>query len=537
MLHVVLRHWRSILKYNTGGRGNTPIMNDRKMGKIGTMSQSNPVTAHGTFNTIDVPCYLIGISTKVPNENFAYYATKHRDDVVRELFDEILKRSDVVLCSNLLTKKWLVEFFSIPDEKVDYFVPESEGEIKRALDKFWRAQSGIIVPIEPKDVYFFYNRQWGRTQNSLFYDEYDKNVIVKGPQISYQDETVIYSAEISINGKDEILWVSTPRKNEKYFVTDRCDAFLIAVLPFAMRYNHDILISGSVSSDLLHNIKEILIPSLVRNDKSLYSIQILCEEDNSIIIGEGVGTAISGGVDSFWTLTNYIDNEVSSYRLTNLYVGNYLYEGEAKKLIYERANAISKELGIPLIKSDTNVSKMFDKYIPHLFYHAYKTFFGIFALRKAWNKYYYSSGYEFESFSLKDNSKSDTAHYDLLLAHVFSVNGFSVYSAGASVDRYEKTKFISKNPITYKYLNVCLDPSRKINCGRCGKCTRTLLNLEMCGAVDEYSEVFDLNYFINNKRKALEQMVREKNSPFYRKAYQYYKKQNRELIEEIEGKI
>lgn len=161
----------------------------------------------------------------------------------------------------------------------------------------------------------------------------------------------------------------------------------------------------------------------------------------------------------------------------------------------------------------------------------------IFALRKAWNKYYYSSGYEFESFSLKDNSKSDTAHYDLLLAHVFSVNGFSVYSAGASVDRYEKTKFISKNPITYKYLNVCLDPSRKINCGRCGKCTRTLLNLEMCGAVDEYSEVFDLNYFINNKRKALEQMVREKNSPFYRKAYQYYKKQNRELIEEIEGKI
>ena len=25
-------------------------MNDRKMGNIGTMSQSNPVTTHGTFN-------------------------------------------------------------------------------------------------------------------------------------------------------------------------------------------------------------------------------------------------------------------------------------------------------------------------------------------------------------------------------------------------------------------------------------------------------------------------------------------------------
>ena len=27
-------------------------MNDRNMGKIGTMSQSNPVTAHGIFNSI-----------------------------------------------------------------------------------------------------------------------------------------------------------------------------------------------------------------------------------------------------------------------------------------------------------------------------------------------------------------------------------------------------------------------------------------------------------------------------------------------------
>ena len=40
------------MKYNTGGRGNTPIINDRNMGKIGTMSQSNLVTTHGIFNTI-----------------------------------------------------------------------------------------------------------------------------------------------------------------------------------------------------------------------------------------------------------------------------------------------------------------------------------------------------------------------------------------------------------------------------------------------------------------------------------------------------
>ena len=45
------------MKYNTGGRGNTPIINDRNMGKIGTMSQSNLVTTHGIFNSnIDITC-------------------------------------------------------------------------------------------------------------------------------------------------------------------------------------------------------------------------------------------------------------------------------------------------------------------------------------------------------------------------------------------------------------------------------------------------------------------------------------------------
>ena len=43
---------------NIGGRGNTPIINDRNMGKIGTMSQSNPVTAHGIFNMNIIGKYL-----------------------------------------------------------------------------------------------------------------------------------------------------------------------------------------------------------------------------------------------------------------------------------------------------------------------------------------------------------------------------------------------------------------------------------------------------------------------------------------------
>ena len=47
------------MKYNTGGRGNTPIINDRNMGKIGTMSQSNLVTTHGIFNKNEIDEFYV----------------------------------------------------------------------------------------------------------------------------------------------------------------------------------------------------------------------------------------------------------------------------------------------------------------------------------------------------------------------------------------------------------------------------------------------------------------------------------------------
>lgn len=38
------------------------------------------------------------------------------------------------------------------------------------------------------------------------------------------------------------------------------------------------------------------------------------------------------------------------------------------------------------------------------------------------------------------------------------------------------------------------------NCGRCEKCTRTLLALDALGALDKYRDVFDVDYYLSHKQ-------------------------------------
>ncbi|MCE8471320.1 hypothetical protein LZ189_20120, partial [Rhodovulum sulfidophilum] len=41
------------------------------------------------------------------------------------------------------------------------------------------------------------------------------------------------------------------------------------------------------------------------------------------------------------------------------------------------------------------------------------------------------------------------------------------------------------------------------NCSRCWKCNRTLVSLDLIGALEKYDRVFDLEYYRQNKRSAV----------------------------------
>ena len=70
------------------------------------------------------------------------------------------------------------------------------------------------------------------------------------------------------------VWFSVPECYSEYLCYERSDAFLIGMLNWAMRTGDDIECEAPVSEELLFQIREHLIPSLAKYDKTLRWIAI-----------------------------------------------------------------------------------------------------------------------------------------------------------------------------------------------------------------------------------------------------------------------
>ena len=72
------------------------------------------------------------------------------------------------------------------------------------------------------------------------------------------------------------------------------------------------------------------------------------------------------------------------------------------------------------------------------------------------------------------------------------------------VTRYEKTERIADNHLAQKYLDVCFCFN---NCGKCSKCRRTLLTLDLLGKVQEFGQIFDVDAFEKDKVQAYSDLL------------------------------
>lgn len=305
------------------------------------------------------------------------------------------------------------------------------------------------------------------------------------------------------NGKPELLWAETTEEYAPYLTWERSDAFVIGILNWAMRKGHDIKTTTPMSESLYYQITNYLIPGLIAGSPRIHNIKIESPIASEPLPNAGfVGTGVTCGVDSLYSIATNESEEYPRHKLTHLTffnVGSH-GEGEEGERIYrgrlKTAETFCRDNGYPLVTVNSNLQDVVDQ--NHFLTATYSAAFAILALQKMWRLYYLASaGNDYEAFTLKDNDRNCSEDYELFLLPLLSTEQTRIESSGAGVTRQNKLKRIVDYTPSYKSLNVCVKEAD--NCSRCEKCIRTMIGLDALGQLEKYKDVFDLDFYRNNK--------------------------------------
>lgn len=305
-------------------------------------------------------------------------------------------------------------------------------------------------------------------------------------------------ADIDYNNKATTLWYEVNKEYKNFLCYERADAFLLALLLYAMEKEEDIKVIGTpITSKLYFNVINYIIPVMAKSDKCYHKINIFTEISSEKLKNYGAnGTGISRGVDSFDTLKEYTENCIEEMKvnwLTFFNVGSHGFEGgdESRKLFQKRralSKAFAEKYNFNFIDIDSNISE----YIRQIFVetHDFRSMSAVFAIQKLFKNYYYSSGYPITDFTI--NTKY-IAHFETFLFQYLSNENLMIYSSGCMRNRIEKVS----NIIDYKFaednLNVCFKD--EYNCGECEKCIRTLFEIYANKGIEKFRKVFDVDKF------------------------------------------
>ena len=374
-------------------------------------------------------------------------------------------------------------------------------------------------------------------------------MIIKNLNIENKNSIFKVSVEVKINNENKLLWFSVPDKYKNYVCTTQYDGFLVGLLYPAMINGEDIQIEGRVSSKLLFNINNYVIPLLCSFSEKAKKIRVTCvEKSYENFNGKGVGTGFSGGVDSFSTIYDHYELEKDSvYKINSLLFLNVGSHGwDKEEVIYskfmKRYNYLKKfpeEIGLEFIPVDSNLYKFHPW--GHQLTCSLTLAAGVLFVQKKYSKYFCASlGWSYLEILeyYKDDLGKDIAIFDPILLSLLSTELLELIADGTQYTRVEKVKNIIKYEPVYKYLNVCVSgEDTHENCSVCSKCSRTLMTLDSLNIIDNFNHLFDIKKYRKKAQKKYiaYQVLRKKTDAFAKDNIELAKLNNKVLPTKIES--
>lgn len=333
-------------------------------------------------------------------------------------------------------------------------------------------------------------------------------------------------ADISLNGKVTTLWFGVEEAQAEYLCAERSDAFVMALLPAAMRGGYEIVCETPMSARLHYQLTNYLIPSLCNEGKQYKKSKITGPlTAQKVSNRSGVGTGFSGGVDSLYSIMTH--SQDSEYPLTHIAVFNVgAFDGDAYRENFKKAclDAVpfAREQDLKLVCLDSNIVDV----LPENFLEVYsfRNIVGAMALQSLFSVYLVSSDQAFSKFTF-DFTNNGT--YDLLMVHCAQTESLAFYSAGGQVYRHQKLEALAEWEPAHRWLHPCFRQRlSRGNCGKCKKCIFTMAALYAYGTLERFETVFDVEAYQKNLPENLGYLLANSDKEFCAEVLQLFRERN-----------
>ncbi len=351
---------------------------------------------------------------------------------------------------------------------------------------------------------------------------------ISKPKIVSKNDLARLAAEIDYDGKHTSLWFEVDNSFSQYLCDERSDAFVLAILQWAMKYGHDIECEAPMTDRLYSQLTKQFLPAFFRANCFKrngfktgggrgYALTIRAQVAPEVpkVTDGAIGTGVSTGVDSLHVFAMH--PEVTHACLWTGIGANEGARGEKRSAAWrgavEHSKRFAEHTGKTFVVGYTN---FFDEgCLPNLQWSYYTTFgnlFCIYAMQKLWSEYYVASDCGVEHFSFKISLEEDPARYEFFLFPNVALSHLVVKMDGADCTRVDKVRNLIDYEPAQKFLNTCWrwdSQSGYKNCSfYCPKCMRTMLSLYGFDALEKFSAVYDVEYFKKHTDQYLAELYR-----------------------------
>lgn len=343
-------------------------------------------------------------------------------------------------------------------------------------------------------------------------------------------------ADLTISSRRTTLWFGVNNIHSCFLTSERADAFVMALLPYAMRSRHEIVCEDPISARLHYQLTSALIPALSSAGERYHSIGITGPLAEERIPNQGaVGTGFSGGVDSLYTIMRHTaDSELPLTHIAVFTTGN-IEDREVLSRLYHQAKIFGMEQNLEAIFVETNFHDVLPEFYSSVY--TFRNLACVLALQRLFNVYLLSSGPELSKMKL---DVMRCSRYDLLTINCASTESLSFYLSGMETNRVGKLAALTHWKPSRQWIHSCTSiVGENHNCGRCKKCIRDMTVLYALGQLEQYQAVYDIDDYLrhlperigfvlasrhrSNTGAQVVQLLEEKNIPVPSRTYAYEK--------------